>query len=232
MYLELALRFPQLDFSDQGTAEAAPAAAAAEAGRRRDVVAAGVRRAAELIVTGHVIIRDKRADFEEFQLAADWRPPVHRQGWGRKPERGSMYGASNMEAHRQFVTECFNRGVADKNAKISPDQVVEDLIRRHPHTFCLPAASAVQTVYSTLSQKKKRGGDGGGGGSGGGGASGRRGRVSKLPADVVTAIDDMVERDPSLMPAAVLAAVSLQFPTSTPRCTRQSAAGPRKRKPP
>jgi hypothetical protein len=173
---------------------------------RRDLVACGVRLAAEIVVADGVV-RDKRAVCPEFASANGYQLPPRSQGWGRRPARGETYGANYIDEFYDGIVELYERGNLDKNSKVSPDQVREQLRRKHPDKFCIPGVWALQNTFIALGQKKKPAA----GVAGARGRRGRRGRASALPADVLDAIDGEVAADSSAKPAAVLAKVLARF---------------------
>ena len=168
-------------------------------------MACAVRRAANVIVAD-AAVQDKRADFPEFAMARDFALPARVQGWARRPKRGETYGATYVEPYYDTIAALYARGNVEKNSKVSPDQVREQLVRLHPDKFCLPGVWALQNCFIALGQKKANGG------AGGGVHRGRRGRASALPADVVRMVDKMVEGDAKVKPAFVLATVKDQCP--------------------
>ena len=105
--------------------------------KRRDLVAAGVRLAATVVVADGVV-RDKRGDFAEYAEAADTQLKPNRQGWVRRPGRGETYGKTFVEPFYAEIAALYQRGNVDKNTKVSPDQVREQLRRLHPGNFCIP----------------------------------------------------------------------------------------------
>ena len=179
-----------------------PPVAAGDEVRRWDLVACGVRLAAELI-TSHSLVRDKRAVFAEFDLAAGFAVEEHHQGWGRQPPKGKTYGETYITEFHAEITAMYQKGKVDKNAKVSPDQVREALRLRYPHRFTLPGVWAIQTLFISLGQKKAGALEG---------VLRPRGRASQLPAAVQVAIQTIVAANPAIKPAAALAAVLVQCP--------------------
>jgi hypothetical protein len=156
------------------------AARASDAPRRRYMIARAVRRAAKIIVADGALE-------EGFQLRAK------AQEWARCPARGETYGVTYVAEFYDEIVALDACGDVDKNCKVSPDQVREQLARQHPGRFDLPGVWALQNVLIGLGQKKA---------SGGAAAvlqRGRRGRGgSALPATVCCALDELVAAEPGL----------------------------------
>jgi hypothetical protein len=74
----------------------------------------------------------------------------------------------------------------DKNSKVSPDKVREQLRRSPPDKFCIPGVWALQNEFIALGQKKNASPEEDEG------AIPKRGRKSALPADVLRAIDELL----------------------------------------
>ena len=173
--------------------------------RRHDLVAAGVRRAAAIVVSDDGRVRDKRDDFAEYALAERVQLPPNRQGWARRPARGETYGETFIKPFRAEIAELYERGNVDKNSKVLPDQVREQLRRSHPDKFCIPGVWALQNEFIALGQKKNASP------KEDEGAVPKRVRKSVLPAGVLRAIDELLVADPAAKPAAVLTSLLARF---------------------
>ena len=168
--------------------------------KRRDLVAAGVRLAATVVMADGVV-RDKRGDFAEYAEAAGTQLKPSRLGWARRPGRGETYGETFIKPFYAEIAALYQRGNVDKNTKVSPDQVREQLRRSHPGKFCIPGVWALQNEFIALGQKKTAEEEDGVP------KRARRGRGSALPADVLRAIDELLVADAAAKPAAVLASL-------------------------
>jgi hypothetical protein len=116
----------------------------------------GVRRAArgELITT-HSLVRDTRADFDEFDLAAGFAVEEHH---GRQPPKGKTYGETYITEFHAEIAAMHQKGNVDKNAKVSPDQVREALRLLYPHTASLcPACGPFRRCSFRWGRRKKAG---------------------------------------------------------------------------
>ena len=61
----------------------------------------------------------------------------------RKPPRGETFGATYIREFQDRIAEMYQLGNVDKNAKVSPTQVAEQLKREHPNRFRLLRSWAV-----------------------------------------------------------------------------------------
>ncbi len=109
---------------------------------RRDLVAA-VRRAAAIVVSDDGRVCDKRVDFAEYALAERVQLPPSP---GAAACKGETYGETFIKPFRAEIAELDERGNVDKNRQVSPDQVREQLRRRHPGKFCIPGVWALQNA--------------------------------------------------------------------------------------
>jgi hypothetical protein len=100
------------------------------------------------------VVRNKRGDFAEYAEAAGTQLKPNLQGWARRPGRGETYGKTFIEPFHAEIAALYERGNVDKNTKVSPDQVREQLRRSHPGKFCIPGVWALQNAFIALGQKK------------------------------------------------------------------------------
>ena len=161
---------------------------------RRDVVAAGVRMAADMIATEE-IVRDKRDYDPECDRAAGFSIGESCMGWGRQPSRGESYGATYVGKFHGEIERLYNQGKVNKDMRASSAQIAEFLRLQHPTKFCLPGPWAVQQVFAKLGQQKPT-----------------TRRHSKMPEDVAAFVTQLVADMPDIKPAAALRRVLQAFP--------------------
>ena len=163
---------------------------------RQDAVACALRRARALVESTH-LVRDKRHQFDEYKQAIGFHRPPMTQGWARKPARGDTFGETYTANYMDTIEELYEKGNVDKNVKVSPAQVFEQLKRIHPNCFRLPRAWALQNVFNGLGNKRKDGQ--------------KRRRKQLLPKDVLAVIDQLLVTNPNVKPKAALEEVEAQL---------------------
>ncbi len=101
---------------------------------------------------GAANVHDKRADFSEFAWRGTWRSrPECRGGRGC----GETYGTTYVDPFYDTITDLNARGNVEKNSKVSPDEVREQLLRLHSGKFCLPGVWALQNFSLRWARRKK-----------------------------------------------------------------------------
>jgi hypothetical protein len=190
---------------------------------RKDVEAFAVRHAADLFDAQDVQVRDGRADMPEYELAAGIATLPRPRGWARRPRHGHQYGATYMSMYEEEIRRLFERGAETSSEKVGPAQMLEILKQRHPGRFSLPSESEIRSQISKLfAQAKKRKATSFGAHSASGAAprpqgpgranpSGRRGRPSKIPANVLDFIEAVHHEKPSSKASEALVRVRNEF---------------------
>ena len=177
---------------------------------RVDLVAFGVRYAANQIHTHAVCIRDGRLDAPEYQLSRATSLSARPQGWGRRPRHGDTMGARYLPEFVQDVTALFNRGACKSSLKLGPAQMRDELKRKYPSRFSIPSRAELRTYISALFMKAKNSSTGMVDSNRQ--ISGRRGRRSLLPDTVRGFVTQLINANPEMKAAEALKRVRAQFP--------------------
>jgi hypothetical protein len=113
------------------------------------------------------------------------------QRWARRPRCGETYGATYVDPFYDTITNLNARCNVEKNSKVSPDEVREQLLRLHPGKFCLPGVWAPQNFSLRWARRKQM-------------AALVGVCAAVLPADVFRVVDEMVEGLPkSTLPSCL-----------------------------
>ena len=136
---------------------------------------------------------DACAAFVQMGLHADSSIP-HAQVLARPPDAASA-GRDRcpppLWALIQTITDLNARCNVEKNSKVSPDEVREQLLRLHPGKFCLPGVWAPQNFSLRWARRKQM-------------AALVGVCAAVLPADVFRVVDEMVEGLPkSTLPSCL-----------------------------
>jgi hypothetical protein len=160
-------------------------------------------------------------------MAASTAVPSLNGGWARRPGWGRQYGATYIKKYKGEIEQLFNAGAANSSVKMNPTMMLDNLRQKYPGRFSLPGENEIRTPIGTLFSrgKKQRAAapqeEDGGGGDGeqdgeldGDGAPGprKRGRKSRLPAEVVDLLAELLEEDEDTKPVAALAAFKERLP--------------------
>ncbi len=200
-------------------------AGAAGAARRKDAVAEGVRIVKERLENDN-FVRPGKMEMPEYVEAATTPVPPLNGGWARRPGWGKQYGATYIKQYKGEIEKLFNQGAANSSVKMNPTMMLDVLRRKYPGRFSLPGENEIRTLIGTLFSrgKKQRAAapqeEDGGGGDGeqdgeldGDGAPGprKRGRKSKLPAEYLTYLGQLLAEDGAMMPKVALRKLKEQF---------------------
>ncbi len=87
-------------------------------------------------------------------MARNLALPARVQRWARRPRRGETYGATYVDPYYDTITDLYARGKVEKNSKVSPDEVREQLLQLHPGKFCLPGVWCCRMFSSRWARRK------------------------------------------------------------------------------
>uniref|UniRef100_A0A7S2SF11 Uncharacterized protein n=1 Tax=Mucochytrium quahogii TaxID=96639 RepID=A0A7S2SF11_9STRA len=123
---------------------------------RKDLGAAAVRIAADLIETGDIeaFVRDGRAEQKEYLLARDYELDLarYKAGWAVRPARGETRGETYLSDFRDDIREMFEQGEKDSGAKMQPSWMVERLRAKYPGRIKLPSENTIRGEITRLLQ--------------------------------------------------------------------------------
>jgi hypothetical protein len=115
-----------------------------------------------LIGSNKIDIRDSKEDrMPEYDKVDQWldipESAIFRsQGWGRRADRGCMYGPSYItDEIEQLVTDCVRRGNEVSSEKVGAAQVREFLEEQFPGIYCLPGDTELSKVITNVVKREK-----------------------------------------------------------------------------
>lgn len=127
--------------------------------------------------------------------------------WATRPRRGLAHGRNFVHPFVPVITEWFFRGEHDKGKKMSPAMMVDELQRTHPRRYDLPSAHHVQTVIAGLIRRRTAPSATVGQSSASRGPSASRGRPSRIGAQFVAVLEELLAEDATIMPRTIRARV-------------------------
>ena len=124
--------------------------------KRTDLVAVGIRYAAESMDSTLSFMRDGREKAPEYKLAANTELKATLQRWVRRLPYGQTLGATYLHKYKQDVVAMYNAGAVTSSKKMYPAQMREELQRHHPGIFRIPSRPELRSCISALKPKAKK----------------------------------------------------------------------------
>ena len=103
-----------------------------------------------------------------------------------------MYGISYIEEFEGFLVDLFNKGIENPGQKMVPGKMYEEIRRKHPKKFSIPAEYAIRSKISQMFEESKKADNGLVSALDINSSPRKRGRKSKLPNAVVSYIEEMI----------------------------------------
>ncbi|KNC81221.1 hypothetical protein SARC_06449 [Sphaeroforma arctica JP610] len=124
--------------------------------KRIDLVATSIRRAAYLIGSHEVAIRDGSTNFPELDLTDSVIQTMRsKQGWARRRPHGSQYGTTFITKYPSDIRTYFELGEQDSARKMQPGAMLDQLRTDYPVCYSLPGENETRVLVSTLMADKK-----------------------------------------------------------------------------
>ena len=126
---------------------------------RKDVLAVGVRLAAEYIENGRAIIIDAHKDQPDIYAVANnfclLPTELPAPGFARRDDGGGdLFGARYIGPFKPLVQSFVKKGNDDKAFKCSPAQISDEIQKANPTLFSLPTTYEIQCYINQVLQKK------------------------------------------------------------------------------
>ena len=153
------------------------------------------------MIVDEKLIQDKRADFKEYDAAADMIVEPRHRNWAQQPRKGRTYGKNWITDFKPWIKALYEAGNMNPHNKKSPEQVLEHLRRENPNRVRMPSFENVVSYFISLGTQKKDKK------TGKFLERGTVGRRSVLPAGLADLIEKIVQSQPNIKPKAALALV-------------------------